>query len=159
MKRHILTAESLEKIKQEFRYLVGVERPAVIKEIQTAREQGDLSENADYDSAKERQSQVEFRIKELQEIIDNHQIIAETTDTSDEERKIVTIGSIVMVMNLKNKTVHKYEIVGSFETDPKNGKISNESPLAKALLNHKKGEIVDVKGVAQPSKWLIQAVH
>lgn len=152
MKRHILTAESLEKIKQEFRYLVGVERPAVIKEIQTAREQGDLSENADYDSAKERQSQVEFRIKELQEIIDNHQIIAETTDTSDEERKIVTIGSIVMVMNLKNKTVHKYEIVGSFETDPKNGKISNESPLAKALLNHKKGEIVDVKGVAQPSK-------
>lgn len=152
MKRHILTAESLEKIKQEFRYLVGIERPAVIKEIQTAREQGDLSENADYDSAKERQSQVEFRIKELQEIIDNHQIIAETTDTSDEERKIVTIGSIVMVMNLKNKTVHKYEIVGSFETDPKNGKISNESPLAKALLNHKKGEIVDVKGVAQPSK-------
>lgn len=158
MQPHILTAESLEKIKREFRYLVDIERPAVIKEIQAAREQGDLSENADYTSAKERQSQVEFRIKELQEIIDNHQIISESGDHPT-NRKQITIGSIVEALNLVTQKTHKYEIVGSFETDPKNGKISNESPLAKALLDKRSGDTVEVKGIAKPSKWLIKSVN
>lgn len=153
-KKHLLTKESFTNITAELHRLIEVERPRIIKEIQMAREQGDLSENADYDSAKEQQSHIESRILELQEIIANHQIIDETSA----ELENVTIGCKVSVRHLTEQKVYEYEIVGSYDTDPKNNKISNECPVAKALLGKKKGDIAQIKGLLKPYKLEILSI-
>lgn len=153
-KKHLLTKESLANITAELHHLIEVERPKIIKEIQMAREQGDLSENADYDSAKEHQSHIESRILELQEIVANHEII----DEMSAEVEIVTIGCKVSVRHLTEKKEYEYEIVGSYDTDPKNNKISNECPVAKALLGKKKGEIAQIKGLLKPYKLEILSI-
>lgn len=153
-KKHLLTKESFANITAELHHLIEVERPKIIKEIQMAREQGDLSENADYDSAKERQSHVETRILDLQEIVSNYKII----DEIDEEVETVTIGCKVGVLHLTDKKNYEYEIVGSYDTDPKNNKISNECPVAKALLGKKKGEVVQIKGLLKPYKLEILSI-
>ena len=123
----LLTKSGVEKLEEERDNLINVERPRVIEELQLARSQGDLSENADYDAARDKQAQIEQRIKEIEYMLQNAEIISEEQ------------------MDLN---VVKYTIVGSFETDPVNGKISNESPLAKALIGHGVNEIVTV-GVAE----------
>ena len=141
----LLTKEGIEKLKEEKEHLVNVERPQVIEEIQLARSQGDLSENADYDAARDKQAHLEARIKEIDSMLLNAKII----DDSDRDVTVIKAGATVTVLDLEDNTEDTYTIVGTFETDPLNGKISNESPVAKSMMDHKVNEIVTV-GVAQP---------
>ena len=142
----LLTQSGVEKLKQEKEQLINVERPKVIEELQLARSQGDLSENADYDAARDKQAQIEQRIKEIEYMLQNAEIISE----EQMDLNVVKPGTTVTILDLSldDPEEEKYTIVGSFETDPVNGKISNESPLAKALIGHGVNEIVTV-GVAE----------
>lgn len=135
-----LTKEGLEKLQEDLRHLKEVERIQVVQELKEARAQGDLSENADYDAARTRQAQIESKIKEIEYMIANAQIINEKNGST----KMVRLGSTVEIEDLSTNEIAEYTIVGSVETDPLNGKISNESPLARAILNHRKGEVVTV---------------
>ncbi len=151
----LLTNEGIQKLKAERDQLVNIERPKVIEELQLARSQGDLSENADYDAARERQAHVESRIKEIDEMLANAQIIDDALDTD-----VVRAGSTVTVADLSEEDADEtadYTIVGSFETDPTNHKISNESPLAKAIIGHRVGEEVTVQ-VENPYRVRIEAI-
>ena len=142
----LLTQSGVEKLEQERDNLINVERPKVIEELQLARSQGDLSENTDYDAARDKQAQIEQRIKEIEYMLQNAEIISE----EQMDLNVVKPGTTVTILDLSldNPEEEKYTIVGSFETDPVNGKISNESPLAKALIGHGVNEIVTV-GVAE----------
>lgn len=142
----LLTKSGVEKLEEERDNLINVERPRVIEELQLARSQGDLSENADYDAARDKQAQIEQRIKEIEYMLQNAEIISEV----QMDLNVVKPGTTVTILDLSldDSEEEKYTIVGSFETDPVNGKISNESPLAKALIGHGVNEIVTV-GVAE----------
>ena len=142
----LLTKSGVEKLEEERDNLINVERPRVIEELQLARSQGDLSENADYDAARDKQAQIEQRIKEIEYMLQNAEIISE----EQMDLNVVKTGTTVTILDLSldDPEEEKYTIVGSFETDPVNGKISNESPLAKALIGHGVNEIVTV-GVAE----------
>lgn len=150
----ILTQAGVEKLKDELKRLIDEERPAVIEQIKEARSQGDLSENADYDAARARQAIVEQRIQELQKMLSNVKIIEDIIE--EENVKLVRLGSTVTIKKIDDH--HKeigdeivYTIVGSVEADPENGRISNECPLAVALLSKKVNDVVTVK-VAKPYK-------
>lgn len=142
----LLTKSGVEKLEEERDNLINVERPRVIEELQLARSQGDLSENADYDAARDKQAQIEQRIKEIEYMLQNAEIISK----EQMDLNVVKPGTTVTILDLSldDPEEEKYTIVGSFETDPVNGKISNESPLAKALIGHGVNEIVTV-GVAE----------
>lgn len=135
---HFITLKGLDKLKNELENLKTVVRPEVIEQIKDARAQGDLSENAEYHAAREKQSQVEARINELEYLVENSIIIEE--GTSDK----VTIGSTFEIEYLDDEEKEEYKIVGSTEADPFENKISNESPIAVAVIGKKKGEIVTV---------------
>ena len=139
--------DEIEGIIKEKENLINVERPKVIEELQLARSQGDLSENADYDSARDKQAHIESRIKEIDQMLQHAQII----DESQMDTAVAKPGATVTVLDLSEEDgePETYTIVGTFETDPLNGKISNESPLAKAIIDHGVNEIVSV-GVAEP---------
>ena len=136
----LLTKSGIEKLRQERDLLVNVERPKVIADLQAARAQGDLSENADYDAARERQAEVEARIKEIDVMLQN----AELIDEDDVNLEVVRPGMSVRMLDLADNEENEYVIVGSFETDPDNGKISNECPLAKAIMGRGVGVVVTV---------------
>lgn len=136
----LLTQSGIEKLRKERETLINVERPKVIEELQAARAQGDLSENADYDAARDKQAALESRIKEIDNMLQHAEIINE----DDTDIEVVKPGTTVTLLDLADNEEGTYTIVGSFETDPVNGKISNESPLAKAILGHSIGEIVTV---------------
>ena len=136
----LLTKIGIEKLRQERDNLVNVERPKVIEALQAARAQGDLSENAEYDSARERQAEVEARIKEIDVMLQN----AEVIDEEGVDLRIVKPGMRVQMHDLADDVDYLYTIVGSFETNPDDGKISNECPLAKAVIGHAVGETVTV---------------
>ena len=136
----LLTKSGIEKLRQERDLLVNVERPKVIADLQAARAQGDLSENADYDAARERQAEVEARIKEIDVMLQNAQLI----DEDDVNLEVVRPGMSVRMLDLADNEENEYVIVGSFETDPDNGKISNECPLAKAIMGRGVGDVVTV---------------
>lgn len=135
-----VTKEGLLELQEERNNLIHVVRKEVIEELKAAREQGDLSENADYDAARDRQSKVEARINELEVMLNNIEIIDEAKGMS----KIVRLGSKVLVEDLQMQEEIAYSIVGSVEADPLNGKLSNETPLAQALLGQKINDIVTV---------------
>ena len=139
-----ISREGFEKLKAERENLINVERPAVIEEIKLARSQGDLSENADYDAARDKQA----RIEELEVMMQNAVIIGSDVKV---DTHVVNLGATVTVLDLseENPEPDTFTILGSTETDPLHGKISNESPLAKALMTHKIGDVVTV-GVAKP---------
>ena len=136
----LLTQSGIKKLRKERETLINVERPKVIEELQAARAQGDLSENADYDAARDKQAALESRIKEIDNMLQHAEIINE----DDKDIEVVKPGTTVTLLDLADNEEGTYTIVGSFETDPLNGKISNESPLAKAILGHSIGEIVTV---------------
>ena len=136
----LLTKSGIEKLRNERDLLVNVERPKVIADLQAARAQGDLSENADYDAARERQAEVEARIKEIDVMLQN----AELIDEDNIDLQVVREGRRVRMLDLEDNVENEYAIVGSFETDPDHGKISNECPLAKALMGHGIGDVVTV---------------
>ncbi len=151
-----LTLTGVEKLKQEKEHLINVERPRVIEELQLARSQGDLSENADYDAARDKQAHIESRIKEIDAMLLHVTIIDETQTDST----VVKLGSTVTVLDLSEEDAEPetFTIVGKVETDPFSGKISNESPLAKAILNHGVNEVVTV-GVANPYEVRILEIN
>ena len=136
-KKFILTRQGLTSLKSEYDELTKVKRTQIIKRIQIAREFGDLSENSEYDAAKEEQSLLETRITQLEDVLKRAQII-EPVKKAD----FVVIGSTVVVE--MNDEVHKFSIVGSMEADPTESKISNESPVGKALLGLQVGETIEV---------------
>lgn len=133
-----VTQAGLEDLKKEQEHLIHVVRQEVIEDLKNARAQGDLSENADYDAARDRQAQVEARISQLETMLKNVEIIEETGG------KIVKLGSTVTIEDTKTKEKDTYTIVGSVESDPLNGKLSNVTPLAMAIIDHKMGETVTV---------------
>ena len=138
MKETFLTQEGLEEIKKELEELKMVKRPQVIEALKDARAQGDLSENAEYDAARNEQAVVESRIKELEAMLENVKVI-EKTNTD-----VVSLGCTVTIEYVDDNEKEEYSIVGSKEADPFSNKISNESPIAKAILGQKKGATVSV---------------
>lgn len=147
-KKVFVTQEGLDELKREQDHLIHVVRQEVIVELQEARAQGDLSENADYDAARDHQARVEARIRELEVMLNNVELIDEKVDSS----KVVSLGSTVTILDMDDNTEETYTIVGSVEADPLNGKLSNSTPLAMALLDSKVGSIVEVENVEEPYK-------
>lgn len=140
--KFLVTKEGLDELLKEQDRLIHVVRDEVIRELQEARAQGDLSENADYDAAREHQAQVEARIRDLEAMIAKAEIIEEDKKTTG--KKSVSLGSTVTILDLETNEEEVYTIVGSIESDPLNGKLSNITPLAVALLDRKAGETVEV---------------
>ena len=134
-----LTQNGLDEIKKELDELINIKRPANIQAIKEARALGDLSENADYDAARNEQAVLEDRIKKLEKMLENYEIIEETAKDK------VALGCTVSIKYIDDDETEEYMIVGSQEADPFASKISNESPIAQALMNHKAGEIVTVE--------------
>lgn len=133
--------ESLEQLKEELKHLESVERPKISAAIAEARDKGDLSENAEYDAAKEAQGMLELKIAKLKNLVANARIL----DESKIDVSKILIYSKVQVKNLQNNAVMSYTLVPESESDLKAGKISVTSPIAKALIGKQKGEVVDVK--------------
>lgn len=138
-KEVFLTSTGLIEIEKELNELKTTKRPEIIKAIKEARALGDLSENADYHAAREEQAVIEGRIQELEYMVDHAVIITE--GTSDK----VKIGSLVKIKYVGEDDTEEYKIVGSMEADPFENRISNESPIAKAIIGKKKGNIVTVE--------------
>jgi transcription elongation factor GreA len=134
------TQEGLEKMKAEYDHLTNVERPSISQQIAEARDKGDLSENAEYDAAKNAQGMLELRISKLQELIRNARLI----DESKLDNTKVLILSTVKIKNLKNNSILTYSLVPENEADLKTGKISVTSPIAKGLLGKIVGDKVDI---------------
>ena len=136
-----LTDEGLKKLEDELEFLKTVARSEIAERIKIARGYGDLSENSEYDDAKNEQAKIEARIAEIEAVLKNHVII------SDDEIKgdTVTIGVIVEIKDEKKKTTSKFHIVGSAEADPLNNHISDESPVGRALMGKKAGDKVTVE--------------
>ena len=149
-----VTQEGLEKLQAELDNLIHVVRQEVIVELQEARAQGDLSENADYDAARDHQARVEAKIKELEAQIKNAEIIEEDSSGN----KAVRLGSKVTVRELPDGSPADYSIVGTIEADPFTGKISNDSPFAQAIMDKKAGDVVTVR-CAQPYEVEILKVY
>ena len=134
------TEEGLKKLQDEYEHLVHVVREEVKAELKEARALGDLSENADYDAARDMQAQVESRILQLENMLQHYELI----DTTKSGSKTVHIGSEVTLLFLDTKEEQTFRIVGSTEADPLNGKLSNETPLAQAILDKSVGSVVEV---------------
>ncbi len=135
------TKEGLEKLKDELEQLKSVERPAISQQIAEAREKGDLSENAEYDAAKNAQGMLELRISKLETTLSNARVI----DESQLDESKISILSKVKLKNLKNNAAMTYTLVPENEADIKSGKISVSSPIAKGLLGKQIGEKVDIQ--------------
>ncbi|MGN1355776.1 MAG: transcription elongation factor GreA [Bacilli bacterium] len=134
-----LTQEGLDELKNELDSLINVKRPENIQAIKEARSLGDLSENAEYDAARNEQAQIEGRIKQLEKMLENVSIISEVSKDK------VGIGNTVAIKYVDDDEEDEYKIVGTQEADPFESRISNESPIAKALFDHKVGDVVTVE--------------
>ena len=137
-KKNLLTDKGLKKLEEELQELRVVKRKEVAQKIKEAREQGDLSENAEYDAAKDEQKDIEARIEELEAILKNVEVIY--TDEVDKDK--VNVGCVVTVKDVANGNVQTFKVVGSTEADILNNKISNESPVGVALIGAKAGDVV-----------------
>ena len=146
-----ITRKGYEQLREELDRLKKSERPKVIQAISEARGHGDLSENAEYHAAKERQSFIEGRIRELETKLANAQII-ETQQLTAEK---VAFGSTVLILDMNTDTKKKYTLVGQDESDLKNGKISVSSPVGRALIGHKVGDIVEIAAPARTVNYEI----
>ncbi|HQH40713.1 MAG: transcription elongation factor GreA [Bacteroidales bacterium] len=136
-----VTADGLQKLKAELDHLKNVERPAISRMIAEARDKGDLSENAEYAAAKEAQGMLELKIKKLEDLIANTRIIDETKINTS----FVQILNRVKIRNILNNQIMEYTLVSESEANLKAGKIAISTPIAKALLGRKVGEVVEVK--------------
>ena len=148
VKKNILTSEGLKKLEDELDDLIVVKRKEVAQKIKEAREQGDLSENAEYDAAKDEQRDIEARIEEIEKILKN----AEIVDEDEVNLDTINIGCQVKILDCEFDEELTYKIVGSTEANSLKGKISNESPVGKALIGKKVGDLVSVEtqvGVVQ----------
>ena len=139
-KKNLLTREGLKKYEDELHELKVVKRQEVAQKIKEAREQGDLSENAEYDAAKDEQRDIEARIEELEKILKN----AEVVDEDEVDLDKISIGCKIRILDIEFNEELEYKIVGSTEANSLKGKISNESPVGKALMGRKVGDTVEV---------------
>ena len=140
-KKNILTYQGLKKLEDELQELKVVRRKEVAAKIKEAREQGDLSENAEYDAAKDEQRDIEARIEDIEKILKNAEVVVEEEVDLDK----ISIGCNVKILDIEFDEELEYKIVGSTEANSLKGKISNESPVGKALLGKQVGDIVKVK--------------
>ena len=146
----LLTPEGLDKLKEEIEHLSTVKRREVAERIKEAREFGDIMENSEYDDAKNEQAMLEARIAQLEEKLRSASVIDSSELGTDEVR----VGSTVHVKDEKTGKSVKYALVGSAEANPAENKLSNESPVGKALLGHKRGETVEVAVPRGPKRKL-----
>ena len=135
----LLTSEGFLELEEELNNLKNVRRPSVIEAIKDARAQGDLSENADYDAARNEQAEVEGRIKQIEFMLANAQIIEKSSNHT------VDLGSTVTISYVDDDEEEVYSIVGRMEADPFENKISNESPIGKAIIGKKEGDTINVE--------------
>lgn len=155
MNRLPMTPEGYQKLKEELDRLIRIERPKNIQEIAEARAHGDLSENAEYHAAKERQSFIEGRIKELQSKLS----MADVIDPSKINQSKVAFGATVKVLDVEADNEYEFTLVGPEEADVKNGKISISSPVGRALLGKEVGDIVVVKAPARTIEYEILEIN
>lgn len=153
-KKIILTYEGLQNLEQELQELKVVRRKEVAGKIKEARGQGDLSENAEYDAAKEEQAEIEARIVTLENMLRNAEVINSKNDTGT-----VSIGNTIKIYDQEFDEEMEYTLVGSAEADPSNGKISNESPIGLALLGHSIGDIVEFEAPDGVMKFKILEIN
>ena len=155
IKKTILTHDGLKKYEDELTNLKVVRRQEVAQKIKEAREQGDLSENAEYDAAKDEQRDIETRIEELEELLKNVEVYTD----DDVKNDVVGIGSFVRLRDEVTKDEFEFKIVGSTEATSLGGAMSNESPVGKAILGKKKGTVVTVEiPGSEPCKYKIMGI-
>jgi transcription elongation factor GreA len=154
VKEVILTAEGHDKLREEIEYLSTVKRREVAERIKQAREFGDIAENSEYDDAKNEQAMLEHRISMLEERLKGARIVAK----NDAPKGVVAVGTKVRLRDMDAKQTIEYHIVGSAEANPAEHKLSNESPVGKAIMGKKKGEIVEVAAPRGSLKYKIMEV-
>lgn len=150
-----MTKDGYAKLRKELDHLMKVERPRNIKDIEEARAHGDLSENAEYHAAKERQGHIDAKKRELEHKLSHAQII----DLSKLTNEKVVFGATVTLADTESGDIKKYTLVGQEEADFKKGKISVQSPVGKALISHKVGDVVTVKTPAKTVEYEVQEIQ
>lgn len=156
-KKKLLTYEGLQRLENELQDLKVVKRKEVAQKIKEAREQGDLSENAEYDAAKDEQRDIEARIEELEKILKNVEVVDMEEDSNNLDK--VSFGLTVKVKDNEFGDEMEFKIVGATEANSLKGKISNESPLGKALIGAKKGDVVSVEAPAGVIEYTILDIY
>lgn len=154
-KKHTLTYSGLKALEEEIQYLKVVKRKEIAEKIKEARAQGDLSENAEYDAAKDEQGEVEARIVEIEKILKN----ADVVDEDEVDITTINVGGRVRLLDVEFDEEVDYAIVGSMEADPLNGKLSNESPVGSALIGARVGDTVEAETPAEPIKFKVLEIH
>lgn len=154
-KKNILTYEGLRKYEEELHELKVVKRQEVAQKIKEAREQGDLSENAEYDAAKDEQRDIEARIEELESILKNAEVVVE--DEVDFDK--INVGCTIKVFDITFDEEMEFKIVGSTEANSLEGKISNESPVGQALIGKKVGDVVNVETQAGVNQYKVLDIN
>lgn len=154
-KKNILTYEGLQELEEELHNLKVVGRKEVAEKIKEAREQGDLSENAEYDAAKDEQRDIETRIEDIEKILKNAEVILEDEIELDK----ISVGCRVKILDKEFKEELEYKIVGSAEANSLKGRISNESPVGKALIGAKKGDTITVDTQAGLLKYKVLEIQ
>lgn len=154
-KKNILTYAGLKKLEDELYDLRVVQRKEVAQKIKEAREQGDLSENAEYDAAKDEQRDIEARIEEIEKILKNVEVVVE----DEVDANVISIGCRVDVLDMEYDEELEFQLVGSTEANSLQGKISNESPVGKALIGHTEGDIVEVETQAGVLKYQVLEIQ
>lgn len=144
-KETFLTKEGMQELEERLEYLIKVKRAEMAERVKQAREYGDISENAEYDAAKDEQGMVEDEIKKIERMLSNAVIIEED---NGKKSKIIKMGSYVQVHDIETDEVFEYQVVGSAEANFSKQRISNESPLGSALLGKKKGDVLTIKAPA-----------
>lgn len=154
-KEVILTVEGLNKLEKELEYLKSTRRREVAERIKQAIEFGDISENSEYEDAKNEQAFIEGRILQLEKMLRNAKVI----DDQEIDDHVVTIGATVRLRDLETNDVFEYTVVGSAEADPSKSKISNESPVGRAILGKAVAAVVEVNVPAGTLKYEVEAIH
>ena len=154
-KKNILTYEGLKKLEDELQDLKVNQRREIAQKIKEAREQGDLSENAEYDVAKDEQRDIEARIEQIEKILKNAEVVLDEEIDLDK----ISIGCLVRVLDVEYDEEEEYKLVGSSEASSLQNKISNESPFGQALIGAKVGDIVEVEAPAGVIKYKVLSIH
>ena len=154
--RYRMSAERLEALKEELTYLETVREKEVAEQIKEARSFGDLSENSEYDEAKAEQGKLYSKIAELKDLIENVELVGNVEE--DLPKDSVTLGSVVDVIDLEDNMEETFEVVGSQEANPREGRISDDSPLGKGLHGHRAGDVVTIEAPAGMLQFKIVSV-
>ena len=154
-KKNILTYEGLKKLEDELQDLKVNQRREIAQKIKEAREQGDLSENAEYDAAKDEQRDIEARIEQIEKILKNAEVVLDEEIDLDK----ISIGCLVRVLDVEYDEEEEYKLVGSSEASSLQNKISNESPFGQAVIGAKVGDFVEVEAPAGVIKYKVLSIH